>query len=103
MNVFLSRNDAAPSSVPFLDRLIFLPRCVYRAHQVRKEVSAVEWFPLDALPKSSFGVEPFMFRLKRWMAKASGKRVPKEASAGDSTREKEERKYCALMKKDPVC
>ncbi|CAN0502865.1 unnamed protein product, partial [Ectocarpus sp. 12 AP-2014] len=42
--------------------------------QVRKEISAVEWFPLDALPSRSFGVEPFVPRLRRWMAKTKGVR-----------------------------
>lgn len=50
--------------------------------QVRKEISAVEWFPLDALPKGTFGVEPFMPRLRRWMAKTRGMPAPKEATAG---------------------
>lgn len=49
------------------------------APQVRKEISAIEWFPLDALPKGSFGVEPFIPRLRRWMAKTSGVRAPKNA------------------------
>ena len=47
--------------------------------QVRKEISAVEWFPLDALPKGSFGVEPFIPRLRRWMAKSKGVRTPKNS------------------------
>lgn len=51
--------------------------------QVRKEISAIEWFPLDALPKGSFGVEPFIPRLRRWMAKTKGMRAPKDATAGD--------------------
>ncbi|CAN0280675.1 unnamed protein product, partial [Hapterophycus canaliculatus] len=48
--------------------------------QVRKEISAIEWFPLDALPKGSYGVEPFVPRLRRWMAKSKGVRAPKIAS-----------------------
>lgn len=48
--------------------------------QVRKEISAIEWFPLDALPKGSFGVEPFIPRLRRWMAKSKGVRVPKSSA-----------------------
>lgn len=51
--------------------------------QVRKEISAVEWFPLDALPSRSFGVEPFVPRLRRWMAKTKGVRAPKSATAGE--------------------
>lgn len=49
--------------------------------QVRKEISAIEWFPLDALPKGSFGVEPFIPRLRRWMAKTTGARASKNAAA----------------------
>lgn len=45
--------------------------------QVRKEISAIEWFPLDSLPKGSYGVEPFVPRLRRWMAKSKGVRAPK--------------------------
>lgn len=48
--------------------------------QVRKEISAIEWFPLDALPKGSFGVEPFVPRLRRWMAKSKGVRAPKNSA-----------------------
>ena len=48
--------------------------------QVRKEISAIEWFPLDALPKGSFGVEPFIPRLRRWMAKTKGVRAPKNSA-----------------------
>lgn len=48
--------------------------------QVRKEISAIEWFPLDALPRGSFGVEPFIPRLRRWMAKTKGVRAPKNTA-----------------------
>eukprot|EP00752_Nemacystus_decipiens_P012093 g10720.t1 len=52
--------------------------------QVRKEISAIEWFPLDALPKGSFGVEPFIPRLRRWMAKTKGVRAPKNSAAPEA-------------------
>lgn len=42
----------------------------------------MEWFPLDALPKGCYGVEPFLPRLHRWMAKTRGLRAPKSATAG---------------------
>ena len=42
----------------------------------------MEWFPLDALPKGCYGVEPFLPRLHRWMAKTKGLRAPKSATAG---------------------
>ncbi|CAN0469318.1 unnamed protein product, partial [Discosporangium mesarthrocarpum] len=47
--------------------------------QVRKEVSAVEWHPLADLPKGTYGVDPYLPRLKRWMAKNQGKHASKEA------------------------
>lgn len=53
--------------------------------QVRKEISSVEWFPLDSLPKGSYGVEPFMPGLQRWIAKSKGQPAPKCATAGASS------------------
>jgi mRNA-decapping enzyme subunit 2 len=35
--------------------------------KVRKEISAVEWFLIDKLPKNTYGVFPFIKRLKRWI------------------------------------
>lgn len=52
--------------------------------KVRKEISAVEWFRHDALPKGCYGVEPFLPRLHRWMAKTKGLRAPKSATAGEN-------------------
>lgn len=37
------------------------------APQTRKEISLIEWFALDALPKKTWSVMPFMSRLKRWV------------------------------------
>ncbi|CAM9340767.1 unnamed protein product [Phaeothamnion confervicola] len=34
--------------------------------KTRKEVSAVEWHPLDAIPKNAWGVDPFLKRIKRY-------------------------------------
>ena len=31
--------------------------------KVRKEISAVEWHPLDDLPVNSYGIEPLLKRL----------------------------------------
>ncbi|CAM9665427.1 unnamed protein product [Choristocarpus tenellus] len=45
--------------------------------QVRKEISAIEWFPLDALPKGAYGVDVFMTRLRRWMDKNVGDKAVK--------------------------
>lgn len=37
------------------------------APQTRKEISTIQWFPLDALPKKTWSVMPFMARLRRWL------------------------------------
>ncbi|RLN44365.1 hypothetical protein BBJ28_00012631 [Nothophytophthora sp. Chile5] len=37
------------------------------APQTRKEISTIEWFGFDALPKKTWSVMPFMSRLKRWV------------------------------------
>ncbi|CAI5720598.1 hypothetical protein KXD40_002201 [Peronospora effusa] len=37
------------------------------APQTRKEISTIEWFTFDALPKKTWSVMPFMPRLKRWV------------------------------------
>ncbi|TDH64977.1 hypothetical protein CCR75_008057 [Bremia lactucae] len=37
------------------------------APQTRKEISTIEWFSFDALPKKTWSVMPFMSRLKRWV------------------------------------
>lgn len=44
--------------------------------QTRKEISKIAFFPIDAIPSKTFGVFPFMQRLKRWIAgkgKVAGK------------------------------
>lgn len=38
------------------------------APQTRKEISDVQFFGLDELPKSTYGVYPFIPKLKRWIA-----------------------------------
>ena len=50
----------------------------------RKEVSSVAFFPLDDLPKSSYGVIPFLGPLRRWIrkyCKANGIPVPTTTTA----------------------
>ncbi|KAF4323746.1 hypothetical protein BBO99_00000872 [Phytophthora kernoviae] len=37
------------------------------APQTRKEISTIEWFGFDSLPKKTWSVMPFMSRLKRWV------------------------------------
>lgn len=43
------------------------------APQTRKEISLIQFFSLDALPKTTWAVLPFMGRLKRWIAANRGK------------------------------
>ncbi|KAI9907709.1 hypothetical protein PsorP6_004522 [Peronosclerospora sorghi] len=37
------------------------------APQTRKEISTIEWFAFESLPKKTWSVMPFMSRLKRWV------------------------------------
>ncbi|CAH0478449.1 unnamed protein product [Peronospora belbahrii] len=37
------------------------------APQTRKEISTIQWFTFDGLPKKTWSVMPFMPRLKRWV------------------------------------
>lgn len=37
------------------------------APQTRKEISTIQWFGIDSLPKKTWSVMPFMARLKRWI------------------------------------
>jgi mRNA-decapping enzyme subunit 2 len=37
------------------------------APQTRKEISLIQWFAIDSLPKKTWSVMPFMARLKRWI------------------------------------
>lgn len=56
------------------------------APQTRKEISLIQFFPLDELPKKTYMVLPFMARLKRYIAgrgpsksNKSQQKVPKES------------------------
>ncbi len=42
--------------------------------QVRKEISEVEWFPIDDLPKHTYGVLPFISLVNKWILKEQGKK-----------------------------
>lgn len=53
----------------------------------RKEVSEVEFFHIDKIPKQSFGVGPFVAQLKRWIKKNS-----KSKSTGRASRKKSREK-----------
>jgi mRNA-decapping enzyme subunit 2 len=48
----------------------------------RKEVGAVQWFPLDNIPKKSFAVLPFFGKLRGWIKKRTGKSTGRAKSNG---------------------
>ncbi|CAM9373798.1 unnamed protein product [Chrysoparadoxa australica] len=56
--------------------------------KVRKEISEVAWFPIDNLPKGTYGVEPFINRLKRWIKRKRKRRSisPVKEPAKDATK-----------------
>ena len=57
--------------------------------QTRKEISKISFFPINALPKSTYGVYPFMQKLQRWIdgerRKSKGGKVAKGSKASAST------------------
>lgn len=63
----------------------------------RKEVAAVEWHPLDNVPKPSYAVMPFLPQLRRWIKKYKNKNntnvtsVKKPASRSSSKSKSRER------------
>jgi len=50
----------------------------------RKEVSAIEWFPLDNIPRSTFGVAPFLNPLRKWIRKQQKKQQSNKKSNRNS-------------------
>ncbi|CAI5715598.1 unnamed protein product [Hyaloperonospora brassicae] len=57
-----------------------VPETYAFAPQTRKEISTIEWFAFDALPKKTWSVMPFMSRLKRWVKTHKG--IKPKASGG---------------------
>ena len=51
----------------------------------RKEVSAIEWFPLDNLPRATFGVMPFVGPLRKWIRKQQNQKQPSSSSRDKSS------------------
>jgi mRNA-decapping enzyme subunit 2 len=49
----------------------------------RKEVSSVEWHTLDAIPKPSYAVSPFLPQLKRWIKKYRKNNTSGGTTGGD--------------------
>ncbi|RHY09667.1 hypothetical protein DYB25_000432 [Aphanomyces astaci] len=48
------------------------------APQTRKEISLIQWFDFDELPKKTWGVLPFMSRLRRWITNDTKKATAKK-------------------------
>uniref|UniRef100_A0AAV1T638 Nudix hydrolase domain-containing protein n=1 Tax=Peronospora matthiolae TaxID=2874970 RepID=A0AAV1T638_9STRA len=61
-----------------------VPETYAFAPQTRKEISTIEWFAFDALPKKTWSVMPFMSRLKRWVKTHKGIKT-KSGSSSCST------------------
>ncbi|KAG5178281.1 hypothetical protein JKP88DRAFT_188627, partial [Tribonema minus] len=58
------------------------------APRVRKEISAIEWFPIDDLPKHTYGVEPFLKRLARWLERDQQRSGRQQRSGGKPAADK---------------
>ncbi len=56
----------------------------------RKEVSAVQWFPIDNFPKRTFAAIPFMKGLKNWIRKNHGGGGKKRNKTPKSGKKREE-------------
>ncbi|KAF0686012.1 Aste57867_22166 [Aphanomyces stellatus] len=54
------------------------------APQTRKEISLIQWFTFDDLPKKTWGVLPFMSRLRRWITNQGGKSSGKKKSRSNT-------------------
>jgi ADP-ribose pyrophosphatase YjhB (NUDIX family) len=48
--------------------------------KTRKEISKIEFFPIDSIPKSTYCVYPFIQKLKRWISKQPKRKDGKSAS-----------------------
>ncbi|DAZ95522.1 TPA: hypothetical protein N0F65_001861 [Lagenidium giganteum] len=46
-----------------------VPEDFHFAPQTRKEISLIQWFEFDSLPKKTWCVMPFMSRLRRWISR----------------------------------
>lgn len=46
-----------------------VPEEYHFAPQTRKEISLIQWFEFDSLPKKTWCVMPFMSRLRRWISR----------------------------------
>ncbi|EQC39915.1 hypothetical protein SDRG_02571 [Saprolegnia diclina VS20] len=55
------------------------------APQTRKEISLIQWFEFDDLPKKTWGVLPFMSRLRRWIASRKNDKKAKKANGRNNT------------------
>ena len=55
----------------------------------RKEVSKIDWYPLDNIPKPHYAVGPFMSQLKRWIRNYKKRRS--SGGAGSGKKKKKEK------------
>ncbi|TYZ63293.1 hypothetical protein PybrP1_009082 [[Pythium] brassicae (nom. inval.)] len=55
------------------------------APQTRKEISLIQWFEFDALPKKTWSVMPFMSRLRRWITRDKAASAAKDKATARST------------------
>jgi len=55
-----------------------VPEDTYFEPQCRKEISKIEFFPLNSLPKKHFNIFPFMVKLRTWIS--VNKRIPQPGS-----------------------
>ncbi|OQS02536.1 mRNA decapping enzyme [Thraustotheca clavata] len=51
------------------------------APQTRKEISLIQWFEFDDLPKKTWGVLPFMSRLRRWITSKKNEKKGKKRNS----------------------
>ncbi|OQR94336.1 mRNA decapping enzyme [Achlya hypogyna] len=55
------------------------------APQTRKEISLIQWFEFDDLPKKTWGVLPFMSRLRRWITSKKNEKKGKKGNGRNGT------------------
>jgi mRNA-decapping enzyme subunit 2 len=67
-----------------------VPEDTYFEPQTQKEVSKVQFHPVDNLPKKHYGVLPFISRLKQWISKNQQRRTKGKSKNGTCTGSKQD-------------
>uniref|UniRef100_K3W6M7 Nudix hydrolase domain-containing protein n=1 Tax=Globisporangium ultimum (strain ATCC 200006 / CBS 805.95 / DAOM BR144) TaxID=431595 RepID=K3W6M7_GLOUD len=62
-----------------------VPEDYHFAPQTRKEISLIQWFDFDSLPKKTWCVMPFMSRLRRWISRDKSSNKDKSGNNARST------------------